>query len=244
MAKFINLTGRSFGRLVVIRRAENRNNKPAWLCQCSCGNNKIIAGNSLRSGLTTSCGCYRSQSLSERRRSDLTGQIFGRLSVVRLAGIDKDQHTAWLCKCACGKEKVIIGKSLTCGLTTSCGCYHRELVSDMFKGRTDYSGENNPNYKPEKTYEERMDDRSYPEYKEWRKLVFEKYNYTCVICGSKDIQAHHIEDYSSNPELRTNVDNGIVLCGEHHRLFHSIYGIKTNNREQLHQFLEGGCNVG
>jgi hypothetical protein len=86
LARFIDITGRLFGRLKVVKRAENKNGKPAWLCQCSCGNKKIIAGNSLRSGLTTSCGCYRSEKLLERRRNDLTGQRFGRLLELFLKG--------------------------------------------------------------------------------------------------------------------------------------------------------------
>lgn len=60
MSKLIDLTGQRFGRLTVIRRAENDKwKKPQWLCQCDCGNIKIFPGNSLKSGLTRSCGCLK-----------------------------------------------------------------------------------------------------------------------------------------------------------------------------------------
>ena len=58
--RLINETGNRYGKLVVIERA-GRNNckKVLWKCQCECGKTKIINGNSLRNGLTESCGCYR-----------------------------------------------------------------------------------------------------------------------------------------------------------------------------------------
>jgi hypothetical protein len=37
MPKFIDLTGQKFGRLMVIKRAPNKNNRTAWLCECECG---------------------------------------------------------------------------------------------------------------------------------------------------------------------------------------------------------------
>ena len=62
MGKLIDLTGKKFGRLTVIKRDYSRNNKRVrnayWLCKCECGNEKIIRDDSLRKGLTKSCGCW------------------------------------------------------------------------------------------------------------------------------------------------------------------------------------------
>lgn len=54
----IDLTGKKFGMLTVIKRdgADNQRN-PTWLCKCDCGNEKIVRGNLLKSGNTKSCGC-------------------------------------------------------------------------------------------------------------------------------------------------------------------------------------------
>lgn len=60
MGKFINLEGRTFGMLTVLKRAENRNNRVFWTCKCECGNVKDIRASSLLSGLTHSCGCMQS----------------------------------------------------------------------------------------------------------------------------------------------------------------------------------------
>lgn len=54
-----DLTGLTFGKLKVIRRDENLNNHPAYLCQCECGNMLIVRGQALISGNTKSCGCLR-----------------------------------------------------------------------------------------------------------------------------------------------------------------------------------------
>lgn len=57
MTKALNLIGQQFGRLTVIRRVENQNGKICWLCQCECGNTKIVTREHFRRGGTKSCGC-------------------------------------------------------------------------------------------------------------------------------------------------------------------------------------------
>lgn len=62
MAKFIDLTGKRFGKLLVIERAENYIQPNGgmiarWRCKCDCGNTKIVNTASLKRGKTKSCGC-------------------------------------------------------------------------------------------------------------------------------------------------------------------------------------------
>jgi hypothetical protein len=57
-----------------------------------------------------------------RRFIDITGQTFGRLTVVKHFGENKHKSTLWLCKCVCGNEKAILGAHLRSGVTKSCGC--------------------------------------------------------------------------------------------------------------------------
>ena len=59
---------------------------------------------------------------------DLTGQKFGRLTVIERAGNNKCRTDAWLCKCSCGEERVIDSRRLTSGNTKSCGCYKAEYI--------------------------------------------------------------------------------------------------------------------
>lgn len=65
MPTLIDLTGKRYGKLVVIERGEDytcKNSKSArWLCKCDCGNTALIFGNLLRRGVTKSCGCIRKE---------------------------------------------------------------------------------------------------------------------------------------------------------------------------------------
>lgn len=63
---FQELTGKTFGRLTVISYFGLRNGASAWRCRCECGNsNLLIAGGSLRSGRSKSCGCLRREVLAK-----------------------------------------------------------------------------------------------------------------------------------------------------------------------------------
>lgn len=56
---FIDLTGKRFGRLVVVDRAGTVNRKATWNCKCDCGNVLVVHTTHLKSGNTKSCGCLR-----------------------------------------------------------------------------------------------------------------------------------------------------------------------------------------
>lgn len=61
--KPLQLTGRRFGRLVVLNRASNASDgRPQWLCQCDCGGEKVVRSASLMQGHTKSCGCLQAES--------------------------------------------------------------------------------------------------------------------------------------------------------------------------------------
>lgn len=61
---------------------------------------------------------------------DLTGQRFGRLTVIGWSYNDKNNASHWLCKCDCGNHKIIRGDGLRNRVTRSCGCYHKEKMKE------------------------------------------------------------------------------------------------------------------
>ena len=70
------------------------------------------------------------------------------------------------------------------------------------------------------------------EYRDWRKSVFEKDNYTCQECGARNgngkdvyLEAHHIKPFAEYPDLRLEITNGITLCKPCHRKTET-YGVR------------------
>lgn len=122
-----------FGRLTTIASCGvGPSGDILWKCQCSCGNDVVIAASSLTTGNTSSCGC-----LSDEIRSaaeDLVGMSFGKLTVVREVSRIKRRGVVWGCVCSCGnrKEVLVTATSLRSGHTKSCGC----------QGRIRYDGHN------------------------------------------------------------------------------------------------------
>ena len=57
---------------------------------------------------------------------DLTGQKFGRLTVLSRTDNNKHRQVMWLCQCKCGNFIVVRGYRLKDGHTKSCGCLHKE----------------------------------------------------------------------------------------------------------------------
>lgn len=68
MATKINLINQRFGRLTVIKPIGNtKDYQTIWMCLCDCGNYKNVKGGNLKSGNTTSCGCYSRELLNKNK---------------------------------------------------------------------------------------------------------------------------------------------------------------------------------
>lgn len=128
--KKINEIGNQYGYLTVIDSAPSQNNRAMWLCQCKCGNTIIASGKLLRNGHVKSCGCLKSEKTIERNiergGGDLTGQRFGKLTVISLKGLvptnTGHNDRMWECQCDCGNIIDVRHRYLRCGEVSSCGC--------------------------------------------------------------------------------------------------------------------------
>ena len=71
--RFVDLTGKAFGRLIVLsctgRKFFKRCSQPIWECLCECGVKTSVLGNNLKNGTTRSCGCLKIESAKERRKT-------------------------------------------------------------------------------------------------------------------------------------------------------------------------------
>lgn len=223
--QYKDLIGQKFGRLIVLEDVGRRNRFILWRCICECGNTVDVISSNLQKGDTTSCGCYNKERVSEARYKDLTGQIFGRLTVLEDVG-RSGRNVLWRCQCSCGNTVDVRSSNLQNGQTKSCGCYYREQCS----------GENNNNWKGGTTplY---TAIRHCSKYINWRTSVFQRDDFTCQHCNQvgRKLRAHHIKRFSvileeSNittfEEAQTCVElwdtnNGITLCKKCHKKEHS-----------------------
>lgn len=102
MGKLINLTGRTFDMLTVVKRMDDRKpGRPMWLCQCECGNTAVVSStNLLKKNGTKSCGCLRHK--QSPTLIDLKDRTFGKLTAIQKDPKSDPGNVKWICECECG----------------------------------------------------------------------------------------------------------------------------------------------
>lgn len=91
---------------------------------------------------------------------DLTGERFGRLTVIKQTENDKPYGTKWLCKCDCGNEVIVFSNNLRRGNTRSCGCLKLE-------NQTTHDLWGTPIYRAWDNMRNRCYNKHYPGFKNW-----------------------------------------------------------------------------
>jgi hypothetical protein len=113
--KALDLTGQRFGKLIVVKRAENTESGSArWECVCDCGGITRATTSILRSNHKKSCGCVG--------KINLKGRRFGMLVVIEEIKERSHVRVLWRCLCDCGQFTKSSTANLTGGLSRSCGC--------------------------------------------------------------------------------------------------------------------------
>ena len=115
-----DILGRQFGRLIVLEVLGGNRKHLKVLAICECGITKAVRLDHLRSGSTTSCGCWNKER-SGKQRIDLLGQRFGRLLV-----ISNTDTSVWECLCDCGNLAARTTSQLHSSNVRSCGCLYKE----------------------------------------------------------------------------------------------------------------------
>ena len=115
-----DLTGKRFGKLLVLGEPQNGTRGTIWKCLCDCGTICYKVSADLVHGNTKSCGCYKADLHSTM--NNLAGQTFGELTALFSDTVAKDGQRIWHCRCSCGKEIDVRAGALRSGKTKSCGC--------------------------------------------------------------------------------------------------------------------------
>lgn len=131
MGKIIDIKNQRIGRLIATDYIPTK----GWLCQCDCGNTKIVRYSDLSK--VRSCGCL----IQERNNSsgiDLVGKTFGKWTVLEYCGVNNGSHSICMCKCSCGEIRKVESKSLKNGESQSCGCLYND--NDHLTRKRNFTG--------------------------------------------------------------------------------------------------------
>ncbi len=100
-------------------------------------------------------------------------------------------------------------------LTNHIICY--DCLEQLYKSSRIWAGNMRHPWHREENGNKPLNNRGSYAYKAWRIRVLQRDNDTCQKCGSKEnLKVHHIKSYAEHEDLRTEVSNGITLCGDCH----------------------------
>lgn len=222
-----DIINQKFGKLTVlslhesIKNVSYRGSVHVYLCECECGNTTLARRGNLKNGHTASCGCLRGVFHKEKMRvdNDLTGKVFGRLTVL---GRDEQTFKKFICICQCGNKTSVTGNHLKKSKTISCGCYKREVSSKTLQ-----------EYKQDYRQSLGLDPLTPIGNKEdleratfkitTQQQILQRDGYSCVWCSTKGVylHVHHLETWKKAPERRFDPTNLVTLCVECHKTVHN-----------------------
>ena len=140
--------GDRFGMWTVLERdGSNKDNRALWKCQCDCGTIKSVVGRDLRGGKSKCCGCKHNY--KQPHYKDLTGQVFGQLTVLEPTASNNRGLKQWICICSCGNKTKVSSNDLQTGHTSSCGCLKSKGEQKILK----LLSENNIKFEKEKQFD-------------------------------------------------------------------------------------------
>jgi len=195
--------------LLIKRLQKDSNNKWLGLFQCPyCDQTFTARINSVQSGLTQSCGCWRIKQCQQngrkvgkiyggQKKKDLSQKTFGYLTALKPVGKTSANKIIWKCICKCGKEKEVVAGDLLSGRTTSCGCRIESLGEEIVRKTLK---ELNIKFETQKVFQN---------CKNIRVLPFDFYlpDYNC--CIEYDGKQHYVNGWESVSEIqkRDNIKN-------------------------------------
>lgn len=208
--KFIDLIGQKFGKLLVLKRAENKLRKDRihgitqFKCKCDCGNETIKTSSYLIDGTikNPSCGCIDLR----RTQIDLTGKKIGMLYVIKKTDVPENkkysggERTFYLCRCDCSKEVVVVSSSLLKPNKPqqSCGCSRAILDIEIIKLRA-----------PKQVYKNCYSD-GYLSFDEFYSLS----QHNCYYCGMQPANEYNIftrfKDKSKQDSLKIIAKTALI----------------------------------
>ena len=130
MPKRLDLTGQKFGRLKVLEFSYMEKSRSYFLCVCDCGGKIVVSSTLLTQKVTQSCGCLR--------RKDIKNKKFGKLTALKIVGVDRYRNMRWECLCDCGKLCIrglnILNDNSCCNYCANLKSYANGYAKFMLEG--------------------------------------------------------------------------------------------------------------
>lgn len=150
--------GKTFGEWTILEESPSVNGKTYVKARCSCGVEREVLWQNIKSGKSTSCG-HRKYGTGNRA-IDETGNQYGELTVLRLVPENElsekqkaSKNLFWECQCSCGNKIIVSGARLRFGVVKSCGCVQSQGERLISRILTD----NNISFAKEVTFSELRD---------------------------------------------------------------------------------------
>lgn len=200
----------------------NIRHKTKWICPN--GHSINMSYQSISDGRQ----CLMCSKIAPKKEIDYIN-LAAELNIEYIGPYPKNTHAKTNWRCECGE---IMEKSFTAVSHQK----QKQCLKCSYKNR---SGKNSPLYNPYITQKERERKRFTDSCLDWKRLIRKKFNNTCEKCKMTHGMTcvHHIFNWADYPNMRENINNGVILCLKCHKKFHNIYGIKYNNLYQLDHFL-------
>lgn len=134
MNDYETYVGMRFGQLTVLTMFRDCKGAMKCICQCDCGNLTEPYWNNVKAGRTESCGC--GEEANRKKFRDITGQRFGKLTVLDPTEERRNGNVVWECRCDCGNLYYQTGRNLVRGYSRHCGCEKRKKSKAQFRDLT------------------------------------------------------------------------------------------------------------
>lgn len=157
----------------------------------------------------------------------LIGRKVGRLTITGFSApadvASGGARTTLTAHCDCGTDTTVYGQSvlraIRKGSELSCGCVSQENARTLGLKN---SGEQNGMYRHDLSLEERVARKKLLKHikSTWGRAVRRR-DRRCVVCdATTHLEAHHLYNINSHPDLCLILENGVTLCATHHQDFH------------------------